>query len=351
MITMGLAKLQSQLQANYDVARSFYAQRREFMLKSLDVKLGEMESNFEASFQQYADEFINQVSNKVYAAIGSGDLSSLSSSSDATFSVILNDLYQRFMEFPNLVPSRQWVASELGKQFESYLAKFQIPTGGLNARLDELVDAKVQQLGNVISTGALMRSARSVRPDLGIFVAGVTVDTDNATVSNGKNTEKIELQTLVSVETVGLQQQFSQDKDFKESLLAHWMEMGAFGVSAKIWNMQHSNKKEFSSSVILQDMINADFNSSYPRTWGSNYAKAYADYVVSKNLFNIIGPMNVYLVAGNSLTGFDDFLQSNLLYMNIDYVGAPAYGTKIVHVKVVTRHIHKLLRVELLFKI
>jgi hypothetical protein len=30
------------------------------------------------------------------------------------------------------------------------------------------------------------------------------------------------------------------------------MEMGAFGVSAKIWNIGHSNKKEFSSSTVLQ---------------------------------------------------------------------------------------------------
>lgn len=298
------------------------------MLKTFDEKIGQMQSTFETTLQQYTSEFIDKVANKVYAAVGSGDISSLSQGSDGQFSIILDELQQRFIEFPNQINNRQWIASELGRKFEDYLAKFQVPTNGLNEKLDQMIDAQVAQLGNVFSTGALVKGAKQVRPDIGIFVAGVEWDKDTATVTNGKNIEKIELQTTVSVETVGLQNQFSYDKDFKESVLAHWMEMGAFGISAKIWDIGHSNKKEFSSSTVLQQMINNDFDSSYPRTWGSNYARAYADYMVSKNLFNIIGPMNVYLVGGNSVTGFDDFLQSNLLYMNIEYVGAPAYGTK-----------------------
>lgn len=297
------------------------------MLKAFDTKMGQIQSTFETALQQYADEFIQKVSTKVYSAISSGDISSLSEGSEGKFSIILNELQQRFIEFPNLLGNNRWIASEIGKKFEEYLAKFSVPTNGLNQKLDKLIDAKVAQLGNVFSTSALIKGAKQVRPDIGIFVAGFTWDKDTATVTNGKETEKIELDTLVDITSMS-QNSMIQDKDFRESVLAHWLEIGAFGVSAKIWNMNRSNKKEFTQSTVLQQMINDDFNSSYPRTWGSNYARAYADYIVSKNLFNIIGPMNVYLVGGSSVTGFDDFLQSNLLYMNIDYVGAPAYGTK-----------------------
>ena len=328
MIRLGLAQLQQQLQVNYEVARSFYQQRRALMLQTFDEKLGQVNSVFETSLQEYANKFIKQVSNKVYDAVKKGDVSSLSEGAEGEFAIILDELQQRFLEFPKLLDNRQWVASELGKKFEAYLAKFRVPTNGLNQRLDKMINAKVEQLGDTVSTGALVSGKKAVRPDIGIFPTGVNWDKKSATVSNGKYTEIIELQTVVSVETVGLQNQFSYDKDFKESVLAHWMELGAFGLSVKIWDIGHSNRKLFTQSSVLQDSINADFNSSYPRTWGSNYARAYADYIVSKNLFNIIGPMNVYLVAGKDVYGFDDFLKSNLLYMNIDYVGAPAYGTK-----------------------
>jgi hypothetical protein len=51
-----------------------------------------MQSTFETSLSQYANEFIDKVANKVYAAVSSGDISSLSQGSNGQFSIILDEL-------------------------------------------------------------------------------------------------------------------------------------------------------------------------------------------------------------------------------------------------------------------
>ena len=118
-----------------------------------------------------------------------------------------------------------------------------------------------------------------------------------------------ELQSFIDVQNNRI-----QDFNTFPLELQQYLEQGQFaGFSAKHMNKLMSEK--FSQSSVIASSINKGLAlpaaSGNRRRWQFPWAESYANWYVSKNLFNIIGPLDVGLVYGGGFQWMDTFLDKS----------------------------------------
>ena len=85
--------------------------------------------------------------------------------------------------------------------------------------------------------------------------------------------------------------------------------------------MSTLTNEKFSQSSVIANKINAGLRASNQsgqrRKWQEPWAEAYANWCLSKSLFNIIGPLDIGLITGQNFYWMDDFLNSARFRMRV----------------------------------
>lgn len=308
---------QTGIQQNYSAAQNYYAARRKNLNKLFQRDGEELFNNVVQYIDKSIGRFQNEVVNKVYSSLSleGGKYSRQSQSlPDVSFDVSTKRVLD---QIGNRSLNRRNIDSFLGIEFERFMEDALGPS-----ELSQQVSAEVGDIigsltdgfartGGYTSTSAVVKGQKDIRPDIGLNMS-MYKDFGDLKLQDGTS---VELQALINIDDLI---DTSQGITSAEVLQAY-LNNNSYGFSLKLW--KNSNNKEFSSSSVLQEMINKQFITYGPEgqrtTWESNYTEWYVVYQLSKYLLNIIGPLNIAMITGNNFIWMDDFISSRIFYMNV----------------------------------
>lgn len=321
----------SKIQSNYASAKAYYSQRRQALERAFTAN---MQNNTNAIIQyieEKAHEYENKVSEIVKQSLDKIDNNTYTVKQNLTlpetmeYRTSVENVIAALSSFKSGTVSNRNIAAALGNEFENFLAEA-LSLNALEAEIDETVFAAIGgALSGFTKTGAtksrswINAGVKDIRPDLGLNMA-MEIDNNNiARLVNatGPKGEKlaVELQEMFDLDN------FLPDNITSNEIIQSYLKSNAYGFSAKVWSAGSMNGKEFSKSSTLQNFINNQFNKTKQanRTWESNYTARFIVYQISRDLLNIIGPMNVALITGDSFIWMDDFLTKRMFYMDMQF--------------------------------
>ena len=227
--------------------------------------------------------------------------------------------------------------SDLGFLYEEFVAnyfqnikshaedKFESIRDG---KIDELIENFFKQISSSRQTGGIKRSfagegMRGFGTDI-LLDIGFNIQTEE---KDGKTYTKRgaspELETKVDLDKV----QISKDKTtLLNSILKKYLETGSnnlgVGFSLKNYNISAAGgRNSYTSSAEQQNIINLEFNKTYPKTWNVIYAQAYVNYMVSKNLISLLGPTTLGVMEQSKYLWMDEFVKAFQLTMHVYFQG------------------------------
>lgn len=314
--------LQGQITNNYNIAKSYYTQKKQAFLRFLNKDI----DNFSIILEQYINEkidtFDKKITQEVYSILndentgGWNNLVQYSKNLDPKkeYPIPLKTIFEKLAS--GKIKTRNNLASALGIEFEKFLAESLVPEQYSQA-MKSVISSAVNdilsgfsQTGGISSKSAVTKGGKDIRPDIGLNIKG---GVKSKGIQNLPNSNLgVELTALIDLNN------FTSDKLIKSNdILSAYLNQNSYGFSVKIW--KNSNSKVFSNSSILKKQIQNEFNqaNNNNHTWSSVYASEYTIYQISRFLINIINPLDVAMLTGQSLIWMDDFIDRHLFYMDV----------------------------------
>lgn len=311
---------------NYEKAQKFYELRYNAWERYMEINLQQENLNLIT----YLTNVLTDDQNG-WAKISSSfwkEFYTMTNSKQHFTDYINNISQEKFNENIGLDLLRQWVltkprkpvAAFLGDRFETYVTNvmqsFGKTMGVAGQQLaDNLLTEYFKQTGAMRSTGATVKDAQNIRPD--IIVGNITYDIQN----NGAPSQKVLTGNGVAIELQGKVDLDSQTAiDQLKQLAEIYNTANLFGFSVKVWS--DSNRKEFSSSSIIRNELQNIFFERDAKgsrhAWDKDYVTTFVLYHLSTWIVNIIGPTNIGLVTGKDFVSFSDWLKDkHVFYMNV----------------------------------
>lgn len=319
-----LPTLVGQTISNYEVARSYYSQRR-LAFKSF------LEKNYISalSFENDLNLAIEKIWNKKIRGVLAGIYFNNKNVDDRVAKV-----REQFNTSPYLDkmiqavkhgnPKNFWLS--LGFVFEDFISDTAMDpiiktTANFGSKhADSLINAFVS--GAMKSTASAVSGVKNIRPDVIIAPAGMTFKMDENKVLRESNTSlPLEMQGNLQIDWTNV---MPKPEDILESsnLLQRFLEDSNFyGFSAKTWKAGSTDGKGFMQSSVMQKSLNSIFNqvdsNGNRHPWEIDYTSEYVAYQLSRNIFHIVGPTNIAMVTGGGIIWMDNFLSSHLFYMRV----------------------------------
>lgn len=314
--------LQTNMAANYSLARSYYTAKRKQLEKLYESKMLSSLSDLEVYISQAVEEYHNKIIKQVYDHIDikQGKVVNVTLPDVSTSVDVISILEKIAASVANgKMITRQNVGALLGNTFETFITEalstdefIEAASGVAGELADRVVNTlasglNVTHTGQIKAKSAVTAGIKNIRPDIGLGFSESQIQGAG-----------VELENWLDIEDLTLS---AQDALQSKNILKTFLESEAFGLSLKIWNADNSNTKKFSDSSTLQAKINEELitiNKHGNRTtWESFYTMDYVNYQVSKYLINIISPLNVAVVSGSGLIWMDDFLANRMFYMQV----------------------------------
>ena len=316
-----MTALQAGIQHNYNVAISYYTQKRAMMenyykeqmvtsIEALEQYINDIVQTFHDSIAQ---QVINNITYQESKAIVNKTLP------DIEIPLPVYDILQKIASAKGKGYTKQGVGALIGNTFENYLVKalqgsntdFSNAISGAasalaNSVVDDLINnLQVSSTGNIKAYTATVKGLKNIRPDIGLNFSKEQLQGYN-----------VELKGLLNLSNLdALKMESLQDHE----LLKNFLQSNAYGLSVKVWSS--ANNKEFSQSSILQNMINNQLITysqyGHRTTWEGQYTMDFVNLQISKYLINIISPTNVAIVTGSGFTWMNDFLANKLFTMQV----------------------------------
>lgn len=316
-------EFQSRISSNYEVAKSYYQQRRDNLRKIFSRDMEDATDSLIKYINNKIDEYEEQVSKKVYSLLDHIDKNSWIVPEEIKKS-LGNEYYEtsvenvlKFLSGGKVaIKSNQNVAAALGNEFENFLERALMPEA-LEGQVSSIItDSLNSMLSGFSGTGSktskswTVTGEKNIRPDIGLNMATAYKDSDGVLRLPGSNL------------AVELQEEFYLDdmlpKDVTSNdILKAYLDSNSYGFSLKVW--KSAQGKEFAQSKQLQAYINQKFQEGRKRrkTWESTFTNEYVVWQISRLLINIIGPMNVGVMTGKEFIWMDDFLTRKIFFMDV----------------------------------
>lgn len=310
---------QAQIQTNYNFAISYYAQKRKMITNLFQQKTNQsiqkLTEYIDKRASYYWENVVQQVFNYINLNGGKKELYG-KELPDLDLPLSTMNVLKRIVSSKNAN-----IPALLGNEFENFMYKsLSLNDFGETASsvADNLAESIADDLansllsatytGNIKARSAVVTGKKNIRPDIGLGFS-----------EENKNGVGVELEGWLDISKF-LDDSYSIIQSNNGELLADFLRSNAFGLSLKIW--QNANNQEFSQSVPLQQMINAQLFTFHPQygfrtTWEGQYTMDFVNYQVSKYLINIINPLNVAMVTGSGFIWMDEFLSNKMLYMQV----------------------------------
>ena len=313
--------LQGQITNNYNIAKSYYAQKKQAFLGFLNKNI----DNFSMMLEQYINEniviFDKKIAQEVYSILndenngGWDSLVQYSKNLDPKreYPMPLKTIFEKLAS--GKIKTRNNLASALGIEFEKFLAESLVPEqysqamkGVIDSAVNDILSG-FSQTGGIRSKSAITKGGKDIRPDIGLNISGGVKSEGIQKLPNSNL--GVELTALIDLNN------FTSDKLIKSNdILSAYLNQNSYGFSVKVW--KNSNSKIFSNSSILKKQIQNEFDQvNNNHTWSSVYASEYTIYQISRFLINIINPLDVAMLTGQSLIWMDDFIDRHLFYMDV----------------------------------
>lgn len=355
-----MVEFQSRISSNYEVAKSYYSQRREALRRVFTKDMEDATDSLINYINTKIDEYEENVSKVVYSILEKIDSNSWVVPSN--FNADLPDLHYdvsvinviKFLSGGKAnVKSNQNVAAALGNEFENFLERALMPEA-LEGQVSSIITEGLNSLmsgfsgtGSLKSKGWTVTGKKNIRPDLGLNMSAETTYKDAMGVLRLKGSDlAVELQEEFDLENTLPEEITSND------ILKAYLDSNAYGFSLKVW--KSSQGKEFAQSKQLQSYINQKFQEGRKRrkTWESTFTNEYVTWQISRLLLNIVGPMNVGVMTGKEFIWMDDFLSRRLFFMDVQiqglrksnrgpgYEGFPELPSSSIKIRQLTNDIH-----------
>lgn len=301
--------------ANYQYAAQFYLQRKMAFLRYIDKNI--TQQGVDIITQELNDIFGKVWSQGVMQALEQGANGDLEGGKAALDQI--NEEYDLHLNFLNLLKTYQTKRANLGYDYEPVASQLLSQYfHQLRAASAQLVDDNVDNLlltfmqaagAGARSRAAHVRGTSLIRMDVG----NMELEQRNK-ISYIKNTNiTSELQHFVDIDAAREMNEMPKE-------LLPYLENGQFaGFSVK--QMSTLTNEKFSQSSVIANKINqglrASTASGQRRKWQTPWAEAYANWCLSKSLFNILGPLDIGLITGENFYWFNDFLSSARFRMKV----------------------------------
>lgn len=307
----------SESEANYKYAATFYQARKTAFLKYIDNKI-EKES-IEIITKDLNEIFEKVWSNGVLQALQMGVEGNAQGGQEALAAI--NKEYNLNLNYGRLLQTYMAKKANLGYDYEpvasSLLSQYFGSLATKSAAIsDNVVNNLLTNFTQATGLGAHSKSAHIrgtslIRMDIG----NMELEQKNK-ISYIKGTNiTSELQHFVDIDAAR-----QKGEDYIPPELIPYLENGQFaGFSVK--QMASLMNEKFSQSSVIANKINAGLKASTEsgerRRWQTPWAEAYANWCISKSLFNIIGPIDIGLITGANFYWMDDFLNSARFRMRV----------------------------------
>ena len=316
-----MTALQVGMQHNYNVAISYYAQKRAMMEQYYEQHMSTSINALQEYITTIIEKFHEQIVKQVVDNITFQEGKAIVNKSLPNLEVVLpvQEILEKIANAKGHGYTKQGVGALIGNTFESYSTKalqgtneeFKDAVSGAASQLaDIVVDDLINNL-NVVGTGnikgraATVKGVKNIRPDIGLNFSDEQLQGYNVELEGWLNLSNID----------ALKMEVLQDHE----LLKNFLQSNAYGLSVKVWSQ--ANNKEFAQSSTLQEMINNQLitYSQYGNrtTWEGQYTMDFVNLQVSKYLINIISPTNVAIVTSSGFTWMNDFLANKLFTMQV----------------------------------
>ena len=304
--------------ANYQIAINYYKQKREMMNNLFRQDVGATFEAFADYINQKVQEFQSQVVDQVFAAANfeNGRYTVSKSLPDMQYNYHAQKVLEQIANNPNGLMRRN-ISSFLGIEFEHFL-KESFEAGPLTEAVSAfgagiisnfLKGFESQHTGSQTSTSAVVMGSKNIRSDIVIMKKGEVFFKDDSGNLRTTSGGAVEFSEFINID------EFDTSEGITSREVLESYASKTFGFSMKLW--KNENGKEFSSSSVLQQMLNATFASTRPNTWESQYTIEYVVQTLSKYLINIISPTSVAMITGRGFEWMDDFLQNKIFYMMV----------------------------------
>lgn len=350
-------EFQSRISSNYEVAKSYYSQRRANLRLIFTRDMEEATDSLIDYINKKIDEYENTVSKKIYSLLDHIDKNSWAipetlknNLEDLNYNASVNNVLRALAGGTATFKSNQNIAAALGNEFENFLEKALLPEA-LEGQVSSIITDNLNSLvegfmstGSLQSKGWTVTGEKNIRPDIGL---NMSVYKDASGVLRLKDNNL----------AVELQEEFDLDGFFPEDITSNdilnaYLNSNAYGFSLKIW--KSAQGKEFAQSKPLQTYINKKFQEGRSRrkTWESTFTGEYVVWQISRLLINIIGPMNVGIMTGKEFIWMDDFISRRMFFMDIQlealreskrgsgYEGFPHLPNSSIKIRQLTNDIH-----------
>lgn len=321
----------SKIQSNYASAKDYYSQRRQALEKAFTANMKNNTNAIISYIEEKTHEYEEKVAAMVRKSLDAVDKNTytvkqnLQLAENLEYRTSIENVIAALSSFKSGTVSNRNIAAALGNEFENFLAQALSPEV-LEAEIDGAVFSAVGDMlsgfsktGSTKSRSWINAGVKDIRPDLGLNMQMEIDDSNiarlvNATGPDGKKLA-VEFQEMFDLDN------FLPENITSNEIIQSYLNSNAYGFSAKVWSAGSMNGKEFSKSSTLQNYINSQFNKTRQanRTWESNYTARFIIYQISKDLLNIIGPLNVALITGNSFIWMDEFLTKRMFYMDMQF--------------------------------
>ena len=340
-----VSELELKENSNYQKAVIFYTAKRNSFLKELGFKYQSQRDRMFNSITNLIEKDLQVEWNKLLSELDPymetvTRQSKKGNSYQTKILPITEEVKQKIGFYSSLFSgtSRAEIQkSDLGFLYEEFVAnyfqnikshaedKFESIRDG---KIDELIENFFKQISSSRQTGGIKRSfagegMRGFGTDI-LLDIGFNIQTEE---KDGKTYTKRgaspELETKVDLDKV----QISKDKTtLLNSILKKYLETGSnnlgVGFSLKNYNISAAGgRNSYTSSAEQQNIINLEFNKTYPKTWNVIYAQAYVNYMVSKNLISLLGPTTLGVMEQSKYLWMDEFVKAFQLTMHVYFQG------------------------------
>lgn len=353
-----MVNFQSRISSNYEVAKSYYAQRRENLRRLFTNDIEDATDSLISYINKKIEEYDKNVSQMVYSILNKIDQNTwqVPTNVDTTLSNMQYDIsvmnvIKALQSGKAAFKSNQNIAAALGNEFEHFLERALLPEA-LEGEVSEIITNGLNSLmsgfsgtGQKTSTGWTVTGEKNIRPDIGLNMS-TTIKDENGALRLKESNLAVELQEELDVELI------DPNAITNHEILAAYLNSNSYGFSLKIW--KNSQNKEFAQSKQLQAYISNKFQEGRKRhrTWESTFTNEYVVWQISRLLINIIGPMNVGVMTGKEFIWMDDFLTRRLFFMDVQlnklreskrgpgYEGFPTLNSSSIKIRQLSNDIH-----------
>ena len=311
------------MQQNYSTAMTYYRQKRLMFetqfYNQLNINFSEIQQAFNLTLEQEWQKKIELLTNSLEAHPISGGRGGYYYTTTASYVRGSDPEVDRIVA----IAAGRGVAGKpsnpkamLGQVFEPFVKNKIFNNQNLDRAIIDTIQSNADQIvaevtGNKVSKSALQAGSTQIGPDVMVSVGGgFGFHSSNGILSGGSTNTAIELQSVIDLQITDDNTLLSMMYDYLQSNLA--------GFNLKYFTKEGG--KVFTQSSVLQKQLNSAFRQKHDgsyHTWEEEYATAYANWELSRNLINLINPNVVAIVTGAEFQWVDTFLESHLLRMRV----------------------------------